>query len=142
RFFNRWARSSDLGLSGADLQIGIRGSEDPRPVALWSEDHTQRTESHAAASENTNCLRNRWARSSDLGLSGADLQSGIRGSEDPRPVALWSEDHTQRTESHAAARENTNCLRNRWARSSDLGLSGADLQIGIRGSEDPRPVAL
>src|SRR5690606_14063737 len=37
-----WPRSSDLGLSGADLQIGIRGSEDPRPGALWSEDHTQR----------------------------------------------------------------------------------------------------
>ena len=28
--------------SGADLQIGIWGSEDPRPVALRSEDRTQR----------------------------------------------------------------------------------------------------
>ena len=29
-----WARSSDLGLAGADLQIGIWESEDPRPGAL------------------------------------------------------------------------------------------------------------
>jgi len=49
---------------GADLQIGLRGSEDPRPGALRSEDRTQRgiarsvTSSSSELAGRFHCLSN------------------------------------------------------------------------------------